>query len=74
MVRFTDPMLGNGELREACTPNGKKVQRMREFFLDRALQDQGLMLNLDGGLFFCENGDRVGNVREQDPGAIYFAA
>ena len=30
------------------------------------------MLNPDGALFFCENSDQVGNVREEDPGAIYF--
>ena len=103
MVRFTDPMLGNRELSEACRPTGKEERRMRDFFLDRVrldplldgqsyiymhyadmiansghrsapcpFQTQGLMLNPDGDLFFCENGDPVGNVREQDPGAIYF--
>ncbi len=35
-------------------------------------QTQGLMLNPDGDLFFCENGDPVGNVRKEDPGEIYF--
>ena len=103
MVRFTDPMLGNRELSEACRPTGNEERRMRDFFLDRVrldplldgqsyiymhyadmiansghrsapcpFQTQGLMLNPDGDLFFCENGDPVGNVREQDPGAIYF--
>ena len=103
MVRFTEPMLGNGELSEACKPTRKEERRMHEFFLERVrrgplldgqsyiymhyadmiangyhrsapcpFQTQGLMLNPDGDLFFCENGDPVGNVREQDPGAIYF--
>lgn len=31
------------------------------------------MLNPDGGMFFCENSDVVGNVRDQDPGEIYFS-
>ncbi len=37
-------------------------------------QSQGVMLNPDGGFFFCENSDVVGNVREEDPEAIYFRA
>jgi MoaA/NifB/PqqE/SkfB family radical SAM enzyme len=35
-------------------------------------QTQGVMLNPDGGLFFCENSDVVGNVRDTDPAEIYF--
>ena len=30
-------------------------------------QTQGLMLNPDGGMFFCENSEVVGNVRDDDP-------
>ena len=37
-------------------------------------QTQGVMLNPDGGLFFCENSEVVGSVREEDPEAIYFRA
>lgn len=37
-------------------------------------QSQGVMLNPDGGFFFCENSDVVGNVREEDPEMIYFRA
>lgn len=37
-------------------------------------QTQGVMLNPDGGLFFCENSDVVGNVLTEDPEAIYFKA
>jgi sulfatase maturation enzyme AslB (radical SAM superfamily) len=37
-------------------------------------QTQGVMLNPDGGLFFCENSEVMGNVRETDPAAIYFSA
>ncbi len=37
-------------------------------------QTQGIMLNPDGGLFFCENSDVVGNVRDTDPEQLYFAA
>jgi sulfatase maturation enzyme AslB (radical SAM superfamily) len=35
-------------------------------------QTQGVMLNPDGGMFFCENSEVVGNVRENDPEEIYF--
>jgi len=37
-------------------------------------QTQGVMLNPDGGLFFCENSKVVGNVLEEAPEAIYFNA
>jgi hypothetical protein len=35
-------------------------------------QTQGVMLNPNGDLFFCENSDVVGNVTTEDPEAIYF--
>ena len=31
-----------------------------------------VMLNPDGGLFFCENSEVMGNVRDTDPYEIYF--
>ncbi len=31
-------------------------------------QTQGVMLNPNGDVFFCENSDVVGNVRDEDPG------
>ena len=37
-------------------------------------QTQGIMLNPDGGLFFCENSDVIGNVRAEDPEELYFRA
>lgn len=37
-------------------------------------QTQGIMVNPDGGLFFCENSEVVGNVRDDDPETIYFRA
>jgi MoaA/NifB/PqqE/SkfB family radical SAM enzyme len=36
-------------------------------------QTQGIMLNPDGGMFFCENSEVVGNVRDRDAGEIYFS-
>ena len=33
---------------------------------------QGIMLNPNGDLFFCENSEVVGNVMQEDPEAIYF--
>jgi MoaA/NifB/PqqE/SkfB family radical SAM enzyme len=35
-------------------------------------QSQGVMLNPNGDLFFCENSDVVGNVREESASDIYF--
>ena len=35
MVRFTDAMLGNGDLSDTCKPLGPKEEQMRQFFLDR---------------------------------------
>ena len=32
------------------------------------------MVNPDGGLFFCENSDVIGNLRDEDPETIYFRA
>jgi MoaA/NifB/PqqE/SkfB family radical SAM enzyme len=35
-------------------------------------QSQGVMLNPDGGLFYCENSKVVGNVLQEDAETIYF--
>ena len=51
-------MIGNGYHRLAPCP----------------FQTQGVMLNPDGGLFFCENSEVMGNVRDTDPEEIYFKA
>ncbi|MBI1872860.1 MAG: radical SAM protein [Acidobacteria bacterium] len=103
MVRFTDPMLGNGDLKDTCKPIGPDEEHARQFFLERIrmdplldgqnyiymhyadmiangyhrlapcpFQSQGVMLNPDGGLFFCENSDVMGNVRDEDAAEIYF--
>ena len=105
MVRFTDAMLGNGDLSDTCKPLGPKEEQMRQFFLDRVRMDplldgqnyiylhyadmiangyhrlspcpfqtQGIMLNPDGGMFFCENSDVVGNVLTEDAEKLYFKA
>jgi MoaA/NifB/PqqE/SkfB family radical SAM enzyme len=37
-------------------------------------QTQGIMLNPDGGVYYCENSDAIGNVLDEDPEAIYFRA
>ena len=49
-------MIGNGYHRTAPCP----------------FQTQGVMLNPNGDLFFCENSDVVGNVTTEDPERIYF--
>ena len=49
-------MIGNGYKRTAPCP----------------FQTQGVMLNPNGDLFFCENSDVMGNVKTEDPEAIYF--
>jgi sulfatase maturation enzyme AslB (radical SAM superfamily) len=51
-------MIANGYHREAPCP----------------FQTQGIMVNPDGGLFFCENSDVVGNVLTEDPQELYFRA
>jgi MoaA/NifB/PqqE/SkfB family radical SAM enzyme len=37
-------------------------------------QSQGLLLNPDGKLFYCENSKELGNVLEEDAEALYFKA
>jgi sulfatase maturation enzyme AslB (radical SAM superfamily) len=105
MVRFTDAMLGNGDLTESVGVHGAEEEQMRQFFLDRVRMDplldgqnyiymhyadmiangyhrmapcpfqtQGIMLNPDGGLFFCENSDVVGNVLDTDAEELYLSA
>ncbi len=49
-------MIANGYHRQAPCP----------------FQSQGIMLNPNGDLFFCENSDVVGNVLQEDAEAIYF--
>ena len=34
--------------------------------------DQGVLLNPNGDLFYCENSYMIGNVRKDDPNACYF--
>jgi len=105
MVRFSDPMLGNGELSNTVKPIGREEERLRQFFLERVRMDplmdgqnyihmhyadmigngyhreapcpfqtQGIMLNPDGGLYFCENSEVLGNVLTDDPEELYFRA
>jgi sulfatase maturation enzyme AslB (radical SAM superfamily) len=50
-------MIGNGYHRTAPCP----------------FQSQGVMLNPDGGLYFCENSKAIGNVLETDPEELYFS-
>jgi MoaA/NifB/PqqE/SkfB family radical SAM enzyme len=37
-------------------------------------QSQGLLLNPDGSLFYCENSQKIGNVLDADAGKLYFKA
>jgi len=37
-------------------------------------QSQGLLLNPDGSLFYCENSQKIGNVLDADAGSLYFKA
>ena len=105
MLRFTDNMLNNLELKEAIGFKEREEQFMREFFLDRVaeesvlsgqsfmylhyadmiangyhrtmpcpFQSQGLLLNPDGSLFYCENSEQIGNVLEEPAEELYFKA
>jgi len=49
-------MIGNGYHRTAPCP----------------FQTQGIMLNPDGGLYFCENSGPIGNVLREDAEDLYF--
>ena len=51
-------MIGNGYHRLAPCP----------------FQTQGVMLNPNGDVFFCENSDVMGNTKDDDPEKIYFRA
>ena len=51
-------MIGNGYHREAPCP----------------FQTQGIMLNPNGDLFFCENSEIIGNVLQDDAEELYFKA
>ena len=86
MLRFTDAMLGNSDLKDAIALKGQEEEFMRQFFLERVEEEsvlsgqafmylhyadmiangyvrtmpcpfrsQGLLLNPDGTLFYCEN-------------------
>ena len=37
-------------------------------------QNQGLLLNPEGNLFYCENSEKIGNVLEESAEALYFKA
>ena len=37
-------------------------------------QSQGLLLNPDGGLYYCENSEKIGNVQDEDAEQLYFRA
>ena len=37
-------------------------------------QSQGLLLNPDGGLYYCENSEKIGNVQDEDAEPLYFRA
>jgi MoaA/NifB/PqqE/SkfB family radical SAM enzyme len=37
-------------------------------------QSQGLLLNPDGSLYYCENSDKLGNVLDEDAESLYFKA
>jgi MoaA/NifB/PqqE/SkfB family radical SAM enzyme len=105
MLRFTDAMLGNSDLKEQIALKGKEEEFMRQFFLERVEEEsvlsgqtfmylhyadmiangyirtmpcpfrsQGVLLNPDGSLFYCENSKAIGNIRERDAREVYFDA
>jgi sulfatase maturation enzyme AslB (radical SAM superfamily) len=105
MLRFTDNMLNNNDLKEKIGFREREEDFMRQFFLDRVeeesvlsgqsfmylhyadmiangyvrtmpcpFQSQGLLLNPDGSLFYCENSHKIGNVLDADAESLYFKA
>lgn len=105
MLRFTDNMLNNMELKATIGFREREEAFMKEFFLDRVseesvlsgqsfmylhyadmiangyhrtmpcpFQSQGLLLNPEGNLFYCENSEKIGNVLDDPAEALYFKA
>jgi MoaA/NifB/PqqE/SkfB family radical SAM enzyme len=105
MLRFTDNMLNNMELKDTIGFKEREEAFMKEFFLDRVseesvlsgqafmylhyadmiangyhrtmpcpFQSQGLLLNPEGNLFYCENSEKIGNVLDDSAEALYFKA
>jgi len=105
MLRFTDAMLGNNDLKESIALKGQEEEFMRQFFLERVQEEsvlsgqafmylhyaemiangyirtmpcpfrsQGLLLNPDGTLFYCENSKAIGNIQDKNADQIYFDA
>jgi MoaA/NifB/PqqE/SkfB family radical SAM enzyme len=105
MLRFTDAMLHNAELKEKIGFREQEETFMRKFFLDRVqeesvlsgqafmylhyadmiangyqrtmpcpFQSQGLLLNPNGDLHYCENSEKLGNVLDDAADALYFKA
>jgi len=105
MLRFTDAMLGNNDLKESIALKGQEEEFMRRFFLERVEEEsvlsgqafmylhyadmiangyvrtmpcpfrsQGLLLNPDGTLFYCENSKAIGNIQDKDAARVYFDA
>ena len=103
MLRFTDAMLHNGELKDKIGFKAREEDFMRKFFLDRVqeesvlsgqaflylhyadmiangykrtmpcpFQRQGLLLNPNGDLFYCENSKKIGNALETPAADLYF--
>lgn len=103
MLRFTDAMLHNTELKEKIAFREREERFMRQFFLDRVqeesilsgqsfmylhyadmiangyhrtmpcpFQSQGLLLNPNGDLHYCENSRKIGNVLEGPAEKLYF--
>jgi MoaA/NifB/PqqE/SkfB family radical SAM enzyme len=105
MLRFTDAMLHNGDLKEKIGFRQREEEFMRQFFLDRVqeesvlsgqsfmylhyadmiangyhrtmpcpFQSQGLLLNPNGDLHYCENSRKLGNVLDESAEALYYKA
>jgi hypothetical protein len=105
MLRFTENMLNNENLRDSIGFHKREEDFMRKFFIDRVteesvfsgqafmylhyadmiangyhrtmpcpFQNQGLLLNPEGNLFYCENSEKLGNVLDEDAEALYFRA
>jgi sulfatase maturation enzyme AslB (radical SAM superfamily) len=105
MLRFTDAMLGNNDLKDAIGLKGQEEEFMRQFFLERVEEEsvlsgqsfmylhyadmiangyqrtmpcpfrsQGLLLNPDGMLYYCENSKPIGSVLDRTADQVYFDA
>jgi hypothetical protein len=68
-VRESGPLDGDGLLYQGYVKMFSNGMRRT---MPCPSMDQGVLLNPNGDLFYCENSSKIGNVRSDDPVASYY--